>query len=212
LQVCLDSGGARSDLKTCSKCREQKHVSAFSADRYRADGLCVRCKACRKTNYEATKPQVAETSRRYYVANKETHDARSTAYYYANRDRQAKRMAKWYIDNKELVMQNVAAYLAARPGFSAAVRAKRRAQEIRATPPWADLDAIKEIYAEAARISRETGIPHHVDHRIPLQGRLVCGLHVEGNLQILPAKNNLSKGNKFLPTLMHRAAVVPGLT
>lgn len=143
------------------------------------------------------KAAVAAASKKHYQANKQRHDQLSLAYYYANKAARSVAMAKWYLDNKEIVGANVAAYRAAHPGFVAAKQAKRRAQELRATPAWADLDAIKRIYAKAARLSRETGIPHHVDHIIPLQGRLVCGLHIEGNLQILPAADNISKSNKF---------------
>lgn len=74
---------------------------------------------------------------------------------------------------------------------------KRRAAKLQRTPPWSDLDAMRAIYAEAARLSAETGIPHHVDHEIPLQGKLVSGLHVPGNLQILTASENSRKRNRF---------------
>lgn len=76
---------------------------------------------------------------------------------------------------------------------------KRRAAKLNRTPPWADLDAMRAIYAEAQRRTRETGIPHHVDHEIPLQGKLVSGLHVPNNLQILTGSENSKKRNRYEP-------------
>lgn len=77
--------------------------------------------------------------------------------------------------------------------------AKRRAAQLQRTPPWADMRAIRRVYAEAARLTRETGAVHHVDHTIPLQGELVSGLHVHNNLQVLPASENIRKRNRFEP-------------
>lgn len=74
---------------------------------------------------------------------------------------------------------------------------RRRLKEKLATPKWAVIKAIREFYKNAARISVETGIPHHVDHIYPLQGRNVCGLHVETNLQIISGVVNIAKGNKI---------------
>lgn len=78
--------------------------------------------------------------------------------------------------------------------------AKRRAAKKCSTPAWANMAAIEAIYAEAERRTRETGIPHHVDHEIPLTHPLVCGLHVEHNLRVLTALANIVKGNKFEPS------------
>lgn len=74
---------------------------------------------------------------------------------------------------------------------------RRRAARIKACPVWANLAEIRRIYQRAADMTRTTGIKHHVDHIVPLQGRSVCGLHVEQNLQVLPAKENLEKAFKF---------------
>ena len=68
--------------------------------------------------------------------------------------------------------------------------AKRRAGNLKATPKWANIDKIKAIYNNC-----KSG--YQVDHIVPLQGKTVCGLHVETNLQYLTEKENLIKSNKF---------------
>jgi 5-methylcytosine-specific restriction endonuclease McrA len=80
----------------------------------------------------------------------------------------------------------------------AAREAARKAQKIRATPPWADMDAIRAIYEECSRITAETGVEHHVDHIVPLRHPKVCGLHVHWNLQIITAEENVRKSNRFV--------------
>ena len=60
-----------------------------------------------------------------------------------------------------------------------------------ATPKWANLIEIENIYR-----ARKDG--EHVDHVIPLNGKNVCGLHVENNLRIIKAKDNLVKKNTFI--------------
>jgi len=69
-------------------------------------------------------------------------------------------------------------------------QAKRRAYKLNAIPKWANLEKIKEIYKNCPK-------GYHVDHRIPLKGINVCGLHVENNLQAIPAALNIAKGNRL---------------
>ena len=73
----------------------------------------------------------------------------------------------------------------------------RRKKRDRSMPAWANKDAIKEIYLKAKLLSEETGIPHEVDHIIPSNHPMVCGLHVENNLQILTKSENRKKCNYF---------------
>jgi len=56
---------------------------------------------------------------------------------------------------------------------------------------------IKSIYARARLISEWTGIPHHVDHVIPLKAKNCSGLHVPWNLQIITARENVRKRNRM---------------
>ena len=67
---------------------------------------------------------------------------------------------------------------------------KYKCAKLHRTPVWSDLEAIKEIYAKCPK-------GHHVDHIIPLQGKLVSGLHIASNLQYLTPTENISKGNSF---------------
>lgn len=77
-------------------------------------------------------------------------------------------------------------------------QARRRYLQVkRATPVWADRKAIKAAYVAAKAMTLRTGILHTVDHVIPIQGRTVCGLHVETNLAILSLSDNSRKSNLF---------------
>ena len=67
--------------------------------------------------------------------------------------------------------------------------AMRRANVLQATPKWANLEKIREFYLNCPK-------GYHVDHIVPLKGKDVCGLHIETNLQYLPALQNIKKGNR----------------
>jgi 5-methylcytosine-specific restriction endonuclease McrA len=83
--------------------------------------------------------------------------------------------------------------------FVTQYQARRRATKKNALMPWININAIKNFYIEARRLTKVTGVRHHVDHIYPLQSEYMCGLHVETNLQILTEKENISKGNRTWP-------------
>jgi 5-methylcytosine-specific restriction endonuclease McrA len=71
---------------------------------------------------------------------------------------------------------------------------KRQLEEDAAAWNPDDKDLTEAIYVEKDRLTRETGVAHHVDHIMPL---CMGGQHAWWNLQILTAEENLSKGGNF---------------
>lgn len=145
-------------------------------------------------------------SRCVCVACKRHRSILSLAYQKANPEGARQRARKWQAENPEKVAvmreagKDLRKELGRRwrrenHGLVLYRNAMRRKAVKRATPPWADKDAIRAIYEECARLRRE-GHDVHVDHIMPLRGVNMSGLHVHWNLQILPAKENLSKGNR----------------
>ena len=68
------------------------------------------------------------------------------------------------------------------------------------TPTWLTVDdkwMIEEAYSLAALRTKILGTKWVVDHVIPLRGKLISGLHVPTNIQVITAKENLAKSNKF---------------
>ncbi len=78
---------------------------------------------------------------------------------------------------------------------------RRRRHERQAMPVWADRKAIADMYREARRITRETGVLHVVDHIVPLRGKIVSGLHWHMNMQVIEWLPNAQKGNFTWPDM-----------
>ena len=66
-----------------------------------------------------------------------------------------------------------------------------------ACPGWANMSKLKQVYIERDKITQSTGVPHHVDHIVPICGDKVCGLHNEFNVRVITKAENLKKSNKF---------------
>lgn len=86
------------------------------------------------------------------------------------------------------------------PWVIRALTAKRRAAKKQRTPLWlnqAHLAEIEGFYHFAKVMEQITGREYHVDHEVPLQGRIASGLHVPENMRAIPASENQRKSNRF---------------
>lgn len=161
-------------MKRCCTCKEFKPVAEFSKNKTRKDGLQPKCKVCTEEYQKKYRQTVA-------------HKAYQKEY---------QKTDKFKTINKRAVKK----YRLANPEKENARTAKRRAAKLRATPKWLtaeEHDWIEALYFTAANFTERSGEQWHVDHIIPLQGKNVCGLHLPWNLQVIRAKDNLRKSDKF---------------
>lgn len=162
-------------LKICGMCRIAKSLSDFHKRALSKDGLHSRCKSCMKEYARGRNAinadAVREKGRKYYAANSES----------------MKEYTRVWLKNNPHVMRTI--------------NAKRRAAKLKATPAWMNPEKVAEFYFTADFLGMVTGEWHHVDHVVPLQSEAVCGLHWEGNLQVLTEAENVKKGNRFWPDM-----------
>ncbi len=154
----------------------------------------------KKEYHFKNKDYINKKSITYFYENKEQLNQNALEYYNKNRDVLIAKQADWRNKNRELCRKLSKNWAGKNPEKVMAIHAKRRAAKIKRTPSWLSEDQlvkIERIYAEAIKRKQETGLDWHVDHIIPLQGKLVSGLHVPENMQIILAKDNVKKGNRY---------------
>lgn len=117
------------------------------------------------------------------------------AYYQRNREKILEKRRRYYASNAHVIKARVEEYSKNNPHKVNAKQARRRATKLQATPGWASKELIETFYKVARLLSMYYGREVTVDHIVPLQGELVCGLHCEANLQLMFGTDNKSKGN-----------------
>jgi 5-methylcytosine-specific restriction endonuclease McrA len=130
-------------------------------------------------------PAGVKAKQDYYARNTEAVIARAQARTVAQKNRYKKK------------------YKSANPELYKELTNVRRRRYREATPTWLSAEQKLEIrfhYRMAIALSRATGIPHAVDHIIPIQGEDVCGMHVPWNMQVITQEENLKKSNKHVDT------------
>lgn len=191
-------------MKKCSKCRSNLPISEFRKDSSRKDGFSYVCKTClskkdysryysdidaqrqRGVEYYWKDPEARRLqNKKKYWENVDYYRQLDRSYYWFEPEKKREKTKKWRMNNKTKVI---------------AYNSIRRTEKINACPKWLssiELAQIQEFYDIANARTVQTGIMHHVDHIHPLRGKNFMGIHVPWNLQVLTAKENMSKRNKL---------------
>lgn len=207
--------------KICHSARNRKYNAENPEARY------LRNKSWRQRNpdkcaqyiatYVTRNPEkVKETQANYRERNRERERTRGRIYKALNAETIRAKAAEYRAKFPEKVRASYRAYEKANlekrkaknvdyakrnPDKISAKAARRRATKLQATPKWADDAILKAWYMYAESMSGATGVKYHVDHIVPLKSEIVCGLHCESNLQILPGVENVAKNNRYWPDM-----------
>lgn len=146
----------------CKRCTKQLHK------RYQQS---KRGKEKSHESYARRREKVIQQVAEWQKQNKDKVNTTSKRYREQNKEQRRLTTKTWRENNQSLIC-----YLAN----------KRRFKKKKATPSWANEDAMRSMYKQCDLLTKETGIKHHVHHIVPLQELdFVTGLHCEANLKIV---------------------------
>jgi hypothetical protein len=147
------------------------------------------CKSCvsayNKTYRSVNAERIAKSKKQWSTKNADYKAEKDRLYAQQNPEKRTLARKKWSEAN---------------PGEDKAAKAKNHAARIKRKPTWLSEDdewMIAQAYELAALRTKLFGFSWHVDHVIPLNGKKVSGLHVPTNLQVIPWRDNLRKGNRM---------------
>lgn len=176
-------------MKICTHCHQEKPFEFFYTSSTHKSGYMSWCKVCEagrnKLKFEQRKETQLAKAKQWRDANKDKQTAATQAWRESNPERTVAMYRDWADRNRDKV--------------NAKWMARDAAKKNR-TPNWLTVDEhwmIEQAYDIAAKRTQMLGISFHVDHIVPLQGKTVSGLHVPWNLQVIPAKLNQQKSNRF---------------
>lgn len=185
------------NTKKCTKCEAIKSFDQFAPYKKHKDGLYSYCRSCvkvlNKIYYLKNVEKEKARTKLYALNHPEWVKSTSTTYHANNQDKER----NYRQNNIAKILQNGARWRNNNPNKARAIYSKRRSVKLQAMPKWANQQKIQEFYETADGLNMLTGIWHEVDHIVPLQSKVVCGLHCEANLQILTMSENRTKSNKF---------------
>lgn len=165
-------------MRQCTVCKTDKPLSMFSPDKRTASGVQSRCKPCyakimrdrRSENPERHRESVKRSTLKHYEAKLRR-----------NREHRYSNPEKVSIWKKTDRTRNKARILADNANRRAMIRGELSIEIV-------SIYCLRDFYREMS-----LGEEFHVDHIVPLSRG---GMHCADNLQVIPAIDNLRKGNK----------------
>lgn len=182
------------------------HIS----ERYVKSKMCIECSIMHKKNipkevkkerariqYEKKRLCPSYKKRRkiyekkWREENKDYLDKYRIEYYSLNREKVNEQIRNWQRENKEKHREYCRSWEKNNRGKLREKSIRRYIRKIQGCPD------IQEVRDEVRKIYDNCPDGMHVDHIIPINSPLVCGLHVSWNLQYLTPEENARKGNRF---------------
>lgn len=179
---------------TCAKCdSEQSRLWRENNQDYD--------KERRKRWYKENKRHAKQYAKAWAEENQDRVKTKNREWSEKNKLRKSALNKRWMEENSDSRKEYSARYREENRYKLTAIENTRRARKAQATPRWAESSNVEWIYRHASLLNCWNGPKAQVDHIVPLNSDIVCGLHWEGNLQILWDRENQSKGNRRWPNM-----------
>lgn len=178
-------------MKTCTRCKMTKPYTDFSKLTKARDGYQYQCKEC-KLEQQKSNPNRTNVVKKYRDANREVCNERSIKSQNKKREYYTQKSLDWQKANRDRVNANRRKNYKINPSIEIE-RVRRRKNRINGNK----LEPAYQAEVDGIYLFCSIFKGFEVDHVVPLNGELVSGLHVPYNLQILPVRENRSKGNRF---------------
>lgn len=186
---------------SCKECLRERHIRDYTKNHTLH---LQRSKEWKEKNRD----KVREQNRLWNANNQDKRRQYQRKYTQAHPNEVTKRGKVWRDNNPDYHFKYNKDWRANHPNYAKLYRdnnrgkflanhAAYRAAKKQASAKWSKKEAIEKIYEQAKTLTVATGVPHEVDHIVPLQHPVVCGLHCEDNLQILTKHENRTKFNHF---------------